>query len=181
MEDLITQESDVKIAITAEQEAAPPVHFFAHESVLVARSPVFAKMFEHNLQESATSSITVSDIRPEVFKEALSFIYTNQVPHLNTMAPQLLYAAEKYQLDDLKARCEQFLSYNLQVSNAIETLQLAQAYNASQLKDNASRFILEFIDEVRESKDWEIIESSSDVMATLLSRVEPAAKRPKAN
>ena len=180
---LTTQEryTDVKITITTEQEATPPVHFFAHKDVLVARSPVLAKMFEHNLQESTTSSITVSDIEPEVLKEVLAYIYTNQVPRVSTMASSLLYAAEKYELDGLKVRCEQFLSYNLQVSNAVQTLQLAQTYNASQLKENALRFIVEYIDEVRESEDWEIVKSNCDIMVALLGSVEPAAKRPKNN
>ena len=182
MQDLITQErlTDVKITITAKQKAAKPLCFFAHKAVLVARSPVFAKMFEHNLQESATSGITVSDIKPEVFKELLSYIYTNQVPNLSTMAAPLLYAAEKYHLDGLKARCEQFLSYNLQVSNAVQTLQLAQTYNASQLKQNTLLFIVEYIDEVRESKDWGTVKSNCDLMDELIRRMaEPVAKKRK--
>ena len=183
--DKFTNEKIVKITITTEQdqsfkEQEATVHFFAHKDVLMARSPVFAKMFEHDLQESTTSSITVSDIEPEVFKEVISFIYSNQVPNLSTMAGPLLYAAEKYQLDGLKTKCEQFLSYNLQVGNAVQTLQLAQTYSASQLKENASRFIIEFINEVRESNDWGIVKRNCDLMDELLSRVEPAAKRPKA-
>ena len=175
LEKFTNEKTDVKIFITSEQDrslkdegSAPPVQFFAHKDVLVTRSPVFAKMFEHDLQESATSSITVSDIKPEVFKEVLSFIYNNQVPNLSTMAASLLYAAEKYQLDGLKARCEQFLSYNLQVSNAVQTLQWGHTYNASQLKENASRFIIEYIDEVRKSNDWKIVASSNDLMGALL-------------
>ena len=182
MQGLLTKErlTDVKITIMPQKKGSKPVHFFAHESVLGARSPVFAKMFEHNLQESATSSISVSDIKPEVFKEVLSFIYTNQVPHLSTMAPQLLYTAEKYQLDDLKARCEQFLSCNLQVSNAVQTLLLAQTYNAGQLKQNTLLFIAEYIDKVRESSDWESVKSNCNLMDELIRRMaEPVAKKRK--
>ena len=182
---LITQErfNDVKITITTEQEAeAQPVHFFAHKDILVTKSPVIAKMFECDLQESATSSIIVSDIEPEVFKEVLSFIYTNQVPNLSTMAAPLLYAAEKYQLDGLKVKCEQFLSYTLQVGNAVQALQLAQTYNASQLKENVLLYIAEYIDEVRESSDWAIVKSNCDLMDELIGRMaKPAAKRRKDN
>ena len=43
-------------------ESMLPSTFFAHKAVLAARSPVFAKMFEHDLQESATNSVMLSDV-----------------------------------------------------------------------------------------------------------------------
>ena len=122
----------------------------------------------------------MSDIEPEVFKEMISFIYSNRVPNLSTMAGPLLYAAEKYQLDGLKAKCEQFLSYNLQVGNAVQKLQPAQTYNTSQLKENALLFIIKYINEVRESNDWGIMNSNYELMNELIGRMaEPAAKRLK--
>lgn len=110
----------------------------------------------------------------------ISFIYSNRVPNLSTMAGPLLYAAEKYQLDGLKAKCEQFLSYNLQVGNAVQKLQPAQTYNTSQLKENALLFIIKYINEVRESNDWGIMNSNYELMNELIGRMaEPAAKRLK--
>lgn len=74
--------------------------------------------------------------------------------------------------------CEQFLSYNLQVSNAPQTLLLAQTHNACQLKKNALKFIVEYIDKVRESKDWEMVKYNCELLDELLGTVaEPAAKR----
>ena len=170
------QFTDVKIIATAKSES--PAHFFAHKVILAAKSPVFEKMFEHDLQESATNSITVEDIEPEVLKEMLTYIYTNQVPNIKDMATSLLYAAEKYQLEGLKAMCEQFLSYNLQVSNAPQTLLLAQTHNACQLKNNALKFIVTHIDKVRESNDWEMVKHNCELMDVIVGMMaEPAAKR----
>ena len=169
--------TDVKISITGTDESSP-VTFFAHKAILAVTSPVFAKMFEHDLQESATSCVTLSDIDPEVFKELLTYIYTDKAPQIQTMASSLLNAAEKYQLDRLKAMCEQQLSYGLQVDNAAETLVLAHTYGAVQLKKNALMYIIKYRNEVRETQDWEKVHNKCELLEELLdTALELAANK----
>ena len=169
--------TDVKISITSTSESSSPVIFFAHKAVLAARSPVFAKMFEHDLQESATDIVTVTDIDPEVFKELLTYIYTGQAPNIRTLAGALLNSAEKYQLDRLKALCERQMSYGLQVENAAETLMLAHTFRADQLKKNALKFIIKHRNEVRETKEWEKVHTTCELLEDLLdTSLELAAK-----
>ena len=158
---------DVTFSITAKESTSPST-FYAHKAVLAARSPVFAKMFEHNLQESATNCITVSDIDPDVFKELLTYIYTGQAPNIQTLASSLLNVAEKYQLGRLKAMCERQMSYGLQVDNAAETLVLAHTYGADQLKKNALMYIVKHRNEVRETKDWEKVHNMCELLEDLL-------------
>ena len=159
--------TDVKISITNSSES-PASLFHAHKAILAAKSPVFAKMFELDFQESATSIVTISDISPEVFKELITYIYTGRAPHIQTLASSLLNAAEKYQLDHLKALCERQMSYGLQVENAAETLVLAHTYRADQLKKNALMFIIKHRNEVRETKDWEKVHDSRELLEELL-------------
>ena len=169
--------TDVKISITSTSESSSPVIFFAHKAVLAARSPVFAKMFEHDLQESATDIVTVTDIDPEVFKELLTYIYTGQAPNIQTLAGALLNPAEKYQLGRLKALCERQMSYGLQVENAAETLMLAHTFRADQLKKNALKFIIKHRSEVRETKEWEKVHTTCELLEDLLdTSLELAAK-----
>ena len=169
--------TDTKISVANAGESSSPVMFFAHKAVLAARSPVFAKMFEHDLQESATNTVTLSDIDPEVFKEILTYIYTGEAPHIQTLASSLLSAAEKYQLGRLKAMCERQMSYGLQVDNAAETLVLAHTYRADQLKKNALKFIIKHRNEVRETKDWEKVHNTCELLEELLdTAVELATK-----
>ena len=160
--------TDIEITVSGEHEGASPLHVFAHKAILATRSPVFAKMFEHDLQESTTNSVTVSDIEPEVFKELLTYVYTDRAPNIKKFARSLLYAAEKYQLVRLKALCEQNLSYGLQLSNAAETLVTAKTYGAEQLKANALKYIIKHRNEVRETKDWEKVHERCDLLEELL-------------
>lgn len=155
--------TDITFSVTTSE-----LMFYAHKAVLAARSPVFAKMFEHSLQESITNCVTVTDINPEVFKELLTYIYTGQAPNIQTLASSLLNPAEKYQLGRLKALCERQMSYGLQVENAAETLVLAHTYGADHLKRNALRFIIKHRGEVRETKEWENVHESCQLLEELL-------------
>ena len=174
--------TDVKITITSSKNEGgetSSLDVFAHKAILAARSPMFAKMFEHSLRETATNCVTVSDIDPEVFKELLTYIYTDRSPNLNKCAVSLLYAAEKYQLERLKSLCEQNLSYRLQVDNAAEMLVLSHTYGAEQLMRNALKYIIEHRNEVRETKDWEKVHQRCDLLEELLDTalLEVSAKK----
>ncbi|XP_078234084.1 speckle-type POZ protein-like [Pogona vitticeps] len=73
--------------------------FRAHKAILAARSPVFSAMFEHEMEESKKNQVNIKDIKPEVFKEMVHFIYSGKAPNINQMAYDLLAAAEKVSKD----------------------------------------------------------------------------------
>ena len=163
-----------------EESNRAPVEFFAHKAILAARSPVFAKMFEHEMQESLSSQVELSDIDPEIVKEMLVYIYTGQVPKIEEKVNDLLYVADKYQLDHLKSVCERHLTYSLQVDNAARIIQLAYMHNAPQLKKNALRFISKHAAEVRATEEWEEVKQGNEVLDDLIEIMqEPPAKRPR--
>ena len=71
----------------------------------------------------------------------LRFIYTDQTPHLQDMARELLALSDKYCLQKLKVRCSRELQSALKEENVVETLVLADRYNASELKASCLQFI----------------------------------------
>ena len=68
--------SDVTIEATCNGEAAP-VTFSAHTGILSQRSDVFAAAFSHEMRESATRTLTVTDVPPPALKALLHFLYTD--------------------------------------------------------------------------------------------------------
>jgi speckle-type POZ protein len=64
-----------------------------------------------------------------VFRE-----YTGKCENLPSLAEDLLVAAEKYQLTQLKADCEQELIKQLNGTNSARLLLLANLHDAVQLK-----------------------------------------------
>lgn len=169
------------VAIESQENESPKqVKFYAHKAILAARSPVFAKMFSHSMRESETSKVDLPDIEPAVLKELLTYIYTNECPELKRHAPSLLYSAEKYELNHLKALCEQRLSFDLQIENAAKMLLLADACRAEQLKRNVLLFVAEHGDKVLATKEWDDVKQKAELLQELLGTVfEPAVKKRK--
>lgn len=60
-----------------------------------ARSPVFAAMFEHEMEERKHNRVDITDVDHEVLREMLRFIYTGKAANLEKMADDLLAAADK--------------------------------------------------------------------------------------
>ena len=69
--------------------------FYVHKAILGARSPVFAAMFEHEMEEKKQNRVEITDMDPEVLREMLRFIYTGKAPYLDKWDAELLAAADK--------------------------------------------------------------------------------------
>lgn len=55
-----------------------------------------------------------------MFEDLLYYIYTGQVKKLNYLAGELVYTADKYDLQDLNMICEQKLISMISVDNCID-------------------------------------------------------------
>ena len=154
-----------------------PVEFFAHKVILAARSPVFASMFEHNMQERSNSKVNLTDVEPAIVKEMLVYMYSDRVPRIGEVAGDLLYVADKYQLENLKKICEEHLSSNLRVDNAARIIQLAYLHSAPQLKSLCLQFISDHGSEVRATQEWDEIKQCPEILDDVLKVVfEPPTR-----
>lgn len=114
--------------------------FHAHRVVLAARSPVL---------EALMSSITLHDITPATFRVILQFMYTDALPEddelgdsPSEMLQQLLAAADRYELDQLKLICAQKLGDNVSVDTVAATLTYVEMYNCPELKNKCIDFFV---------------------------------------
>ncbi|XP_064384107.1 TD and POZ domain-containing protein 3-like [Halichondria panicea] len=104
----------------------------ANKMMLMARSPVFAVMFQSEMVEKATSTVEITDISTNEFKILLKFIYTDDKPDLNDLKTieDVIIDADKYQIIRLKNLCEnQLLTNYLSIENAGHLLAFADQYD----------------------------------------------------
>jgi len=130
------------------------VSFKCSKFMLTARSRVFKAMFQHDTMENQTNVVNIEDIEPKVLEEMLLYIHTGDSPNIKDLAKELLAAADYYQLDELKNRCQSYLSDALDTDNAISILILSDKYSASNLKKDALKFISENMKSISASSDW---------------------------
>ncbi|KAL7293615.1 hypothetical protein TKK_0012700 [Trichogramma kaykai] len=151
--------SDVKLR-TASGEEIP-----AHRLILAAASPVFKAMFTHDMIENKNQLVDMADVSHETAVEMLRYIYTGSVANNETsLTLNLLAAADKYQLQDLKNKCEQQLSSNLSTKNVYEMLNIANMYSAKNLKKEAVDLVKR---NINSSLDYD--EISNMLLGTTLS------------
>jgi len=107
---------------------------YAHKFMLQMRCEHFRGMFSSGLRESRSNKITITDFSYEVFSEVIRFIYTDSCNITNDTIPDLLAASNFYQLDRLKALCEDYWYKDMDISNVAHFLAIADRFNANQLK-----------------------------------------------
>lgn len=137
----------------------------AHKAILLARSPVFAAMFNCGMQESASGRVDIKDIAPDIFKAFLLFIYTDQVDFANVDAEDLLVAANKYLIPLLKFKCQEHLSQKLTEENCTELLMVAHVHNGVHLKKSATDFIRLHYKVVMKTDNWKDLKVSFPELA----------------
>ncbi|GBM15931.1 Speckle-type POZ protein-like B [Araneus ventricosus] len=113
----------------------------AHKCILSARSPVFAAMFAHPMKENLTNEVDITDIDEPILRAMLTYIYTGKTSDLTSCAAaDLLSAADKYQLQDLKTVCSYSLKGSVSFQNVWRILVLGDL-----LAEDLKSFALDYI------------------------------------
>ena len=144
--------------------------FNCHKMVLAGRSDVLKAMLESNMIEGLESRIRITDFDETIIEKLVSYMYKGRVEVLKDEAENLLAAAEKYNLDGLKAVCEDTLALSMSADNAVDLLLLADMYNASLLREKVLRYI--FLSKTQISQQLENVEKlcrNPKVMSQFLS------------
>ena len=104
----------------------------AHKNILTVRCDYFQKMFQSDTQEKASDEVQVPDVKPDVFKGMLQFLYSDSQPkNFVEIALDLLLVADKYCLADLKKFCESQVP--LSSGNVVDALVVADQINSEKL------------------------------------------------
>lgn len=141
-----------------------------HRLVLSMWSDVFKAMFSHQgTQESLTNEVLIEDVEPEVLQELLQCLYKGRMSreYPPALATGLLMAADKYNISELKASCEELLCGNIEISNAVSRLILGHLHSAKKLQAAATEFISNNRSQVFTMPGWENIYKYPDILETL--------------
>ncbi|KAK1417980.1 hypothetical protein QVD17_27116 [Tagetes erecta] len=117
----------------------------AHRAIMAARSPVFKTMFSHDLKEKEMSVINISDMSIESCQVFLNYIYGNIIDQdFFTHRLDLLRAADKYDVTDLKEACHESLLDDIDANNVLERLQYSSLYHLPKLKICCMQYLVRF-------------------------------------
>ncbi|KAJ1690808.1 hypothetical protein LUZ63_014963 [Rhynchospora breviuscula] len=118
----------------------------AHKVILAARSSVFKAELKSHMAEGKI--IRIKDMKSEVFRALLQFIYNNSFDNerdtnlaTSVMTQHLLAAASRYAIEGLIVRCEDYLLENLCFDTVMDVLILGEQHCLFKLKEACLEFI----------------------------------------
>jgi len=115
--------------------------FHCHKVFLAARSPVFKAMLTVDMKEKNSSEVHIEDVTADVMEELLQFIYKGKSSNFDKYVTDLLFAADKYQIDSLKEQCEKKLISSIESGNCFSLLIIGDTCSQN-LKKSASEFLI---------------------------------------
>uniref|UniRef100_A0A8R7QFT4 BTB domain-containing protein n=1 Tax=Triticum urartu TaxID=4572 RepID=A0A8R7QFT4_TRIUA len=132
----------------------------AHRAVLATRSPMFLRMFSHNLREKKLSKVDISDMSIDACQTLVGYLYgvIASEDELLVHRGELLAASDKYGIADLKKACEESLRRDVSTKNVLERLQAAHTYGLPALRRTWVRLLVDF------GKMYEIPEDFEEFM-----------------
>ncbi|KAI9563076.1 hypothetical protein GHT06_010533 [Daphnia sinensis] len=157
---------DVQFSLRGEQQIG------GHRSILAARSPVFAGMFQHGMEEAITGQVHIEESEPEVFKQLLHYIYSGRIstPLTDAKAQSLFVVADKYDIRDLKEECVTFLLTCVRMDNVVGLLVWSHIYSVDELKEVTLTFMARNGKKICRLKDWEELAKSYPDLSVLATR-----------
>ena len=136
--------------------------FQLHKSILSARSSVLDAMFRTNMEESKLNRVKIVDMKKHIFQAMIRYIYTGLTDDVENIAEELLVAADKYQLSELKSKSEDILMDSISFQNASSFLTFGDLYSRN-LRCAAINFIATNIKRFVADTTWSLLNDSLKV------------------
>ncbi|XP_019640554.1 PREDICTED: LOW QUALITY PROTEIN: uncharacterized protein LOC109482311 [Branchiostoma belcheri] len=110
--------------------------FPCHRAVL-ASTPYFKAMLLSNLTESSSRVIQLREIDSNSFSKILDFLYTGKIRIGKDDVQDILQTAHMLQFDKILQYCREFINDNLDLSNCLGVMRLADMYDFPAIKRKA--------------------------------------------
>lgn len=141
--------------------AAGDQEFKVHKNILSERSQFFDAIFHTPMAEKDQTRIELKDLKAEVFKQMLIYIYNDTIYDHDDILDLYLaadkvwiscliffkinyFSTQQFGIDDLKICCKEYLTENMTQSMICPTYQVAILLGDAELKN----FILNYVKEL---------------------------------
>ena len=126
----------------------------AHRGILAGRCSHFKRLFLTRKGETSTMEFDV-DFPALAFRKTLEYLYTDVLDTTDdVVVGDVLTIAQTYELDHLKQQCEEHLHRNIDMSNVLTRLVIADAQQADILRRACIRFIICNLKAVRQLSEF---------------------------
>ena len=157
--------------------------FNCHKVVLSCQSEVFKTMIKNKTlteKKTGTMKIEENDISSDIMEQLLYFLYHDKVKDAKMINPDLLIAADKYNIQGLLDECCKYFESKLSLKNALDILVLAETTNQKNLFDAASRFVGKNLGKLDKSSAYqEMVNENPKMFTRVFSKMLEVKHAPK--
>lgn len=141
--------------------------------ILEARSPVFAAMFAHDTKENQTGEICINDLENSTIDYILKYMYSGDIERLSTENVLSVYgAAEKYDIQDIKDMCSEYIHRKLSVDWVCDVIKFAEFYQNEEISRRAREYFRENARKILKTEKWKTFaKENHDISVELLGSV----------
>lgn len=135
-----------------------------HKHMLASCSNVFKAMFMTETTLSISNVVKIEDVEADVLEKLLEFVYSDRIETMEDMAIQLLYAADKYDMEDLKFLAGSKAVGELNCVNVCRYFIHGNLHHCDVLQSAALDFIENNFAKIRESADWAFLKCNNGML-----------------
>lgn len=149
----------------------PPIS--AHRAILAARSQIFKNMLDSDsCKSSPCDTVTIAELTHEELESLLEFLYRGSLApeKMDRHIYSLMLASHKYEISYLHKSCERHMLENLNVSNALDVLEIFDVCSHQKLKDVVLSFVIKNINDIVFSTKYEAFCSKNPHLSVQITR-----------
>ena len=143
------------------------VQIQCHRVVLAVGNEYFKTMFRCGLQENGSDTVQLT-MEPDILANIIDYMYTGEIELTDDNVESLVKACDVLQLDALKARCEDFMMTQVDITNCVRFWRLSEVYQLHKLLRKAKGLMLAefktvaFTDQFKELSCSELVDVIKD-------------------
>lgn len=156
----------------AGQDSTSCDNFYAHRFILQACAPSLAELCEGT---EKVTSVTITDVRPEIFRALLYYVYGGEVSCklFKDHSREIIEAADKYNCPNLKVEAEVWYvkSTTITMENVLDNFYFADTKKCALLKEKVMDFIVDNGRDVLDTLSAHDLPQSQDMLSDILTAV----------
>lgn len=112
------------------------------KEVLKKKSPVFLAMLESGMRENSSNRVHIKDVTFEAMRMFIRFLYFGKIKFESVkMAMDMIYVADKYQVECLVEFSADYLLHNVDMDNVHAIINLAERHSLTNLQLEAIDYV----------------------------------------
>ena len=144
--------------------------FDCHKSIIANKSDALETMITNRkFNEGQKNQLKIEDFDSETVRMMIHFVYCNELPEGAKCSINLLLIADKYNIKSLVQFCQEELSQNLSLENALQILEISEKIDVDHLRVETLAFVAKNRKTLMLTDKWkQVVSSNHEILEEII-------------